>query len=355
MNNQKNQKNQIWALLQERGIVHGEQPVKLVSSSPWYIKVLLAFLGWLTSFFLVCFIALVFDVSFFKSLDFFAVIGLIIIAASVWILRTSTNEFVEHLGLAASIAGQILVAIALFDFSHFDQTLPWLLLSMLQIVLVILVPNFVHSVLSALAAAITFIMAIEGLSIWIYEISFGVLMFGAAWCWLNEFRYPRQTNRIRAVGYGLVIALIILAVTKIYWQFDQIEHVWLPLGLRQLIAGVVMLFIAQNLLQRYNQTIKSRLGLVIFIAILLTFVVSIKVEGITLGIMIICLGFWGSNRVLMGLGVVSLLFYISSYYYLLETTLLHKSISLFMVGLVLFFIRWLIRKNLPSRHEVSHV
>ncbi|MFT6712643.1 MAG: putative membrane protein, partial [Arenicella sp.] len=52
------------------------------------------------------------------------------------------------------------------------------------------------------------------------------------------------------------------------------------------------------------------------------------------------------NRVLIGLAVMSLLFYISSYYYLLEISLLDKSLTLLVLGLVLILGRWLMLKLL---------
>ena len=79
-----------------------------------------------------------------------------------------------------------------------------------------------------------------------------------------------------------------------------------------------------------------------------------EVQGITVGIVILVLGFSGANRVLLGLGSVSLLFYISSYYYLLDTTLLDKSLSLFIVGLVLLIIRWLMSHILPIKKGTRH-
>ena len=51
------------------------------------------------------------------------------------------------------------------------------------------------------------------------------------------------------------------------------------------------------------------------------------------------LGFLGGNYVLLGLGVISLLFYTAAYYYLLEATLLAKSATLLAVGLVLLIVR----------------
>ena len=118
--------------------------------------------------------------------------------------------------------------------------------------------------------------------------------------------------------------------------------------------GVVTLYVVWHLLQRYGQSISERLSITALLGTLLLCAVSMEVQGITVGMVIILLGFAGANRVLLGLGIVSLLFYISSYYYLLDATLLDKSQTLLIVGLVLLIVRWLMLRILPVKKEAQH-
>ena len=69
-------------------------------------------------------------------------------------------------------------------------------------------------------------------------------------------------------------------------------------------------------------------------------VLSLQANGISIGLMIILLGFAGCNRVLLGLGVYALLLYVSAYYYFLDATLLEKSLTLLVIGVVLLLTRW---------------
>ena len=57
--------------------------------------------------------------------------------------------------------------------------------------------------------------------------------------------------------------------------------------------------------------------------------------------MIVVLGFANGNRVLTGLGIAALLFYVFAYYYLLQETLLFKSGVLLATGFVLLVARWI--------------
>ena len=349
--------NQTWALLQEQGIVQGEQPENEVLGSPWYVKALLAFFGWLAAIFILGFISAAFHFVF--NTPFAACIfGVMMVAGAFVLLRIPANEFVEHLGLATSMAGQALIFYAIFDLANNNEIVAWLLLTMLEISLVALMPNSVHSVVSALVAAIALSMAFAEMHI-PYIIG-GILMFGTSFCWLNEFRYPQQMKKIRAAGYGLVLALIALKGTTLFDYrtfgrlFSQKYEFWSQPWLGELMIGAVTLYVVWRLLQRYGQPVNGRLSISILLGTLLICAVSMKVQGITVGMVIICFGFFCANRVLLGLGIISLLFYISSYYYLLERTLMEKSQSLLVVGLILLFVRWLMLRIFPAHNEGLH-
>ncbi len=349
--------NQTWALLLEQGIVQGEQPENEVLGSPWYVKALLAFSGWLAAIFILGFIGAAFQFVFYNP--FVAgILGVMMVAGAFVLLRIPANEFVEHLGLATSMAGQALIIWAIFDLANHNEIVAWLLLTMLEVALVALMPNFVHSVVSAFVAAIALTMALTEMHI-PYVIG-GIVMFGTSFCWLNEFRYPQQMKKIRAIGYGLVLALIALKGTSLFGSrifgrlFSQKHEFWAQPWLGELMIGAVTLYVVWSLLQRYEQPVKGRLSITTLLATLLICALSMNVQGITVGMVIICFGFFCANRVLLGLGIVSLLFYISTYYYLLDMTLLEKSQSLLVVGLILLFVRWLMFRIFPAHNEVLH-
>lgn len=350
--------DQIWTILKEKGVVHGEQPEKGISGSPWYVKGLFAFSGWLAAIFILAFIGAAFEFVY-RNEGVAFIVGVIMIGGAFALLRISSNEFVEHLGLAISLAGQALTVYAIYEISDHNETMAWLLIAILQCALVACMPNFVHRVFSTLVASIAFSMALN--KIGVPHIISGVVMFGASLCWLNEFQYPQHMKKIRAIGYGLILALIALKGTTLlgYRIFGErfvenhhgfLAQPWLGEG----IIGAVTVYVVWSMLQRYGQPATGRLSITTLLATLLVCAVSMKVQGITVGMVIVCLGFFGANRVLLGLGIVSLLFYISSYYYLLETTLLNKSLSLLVVGLVLLCIRWLMYRIVPVQNEAQH-
>ena len=78
-----------------------------------------------------------------------------------------------------------------------------------------------------------------------------------------------------------------------------------------------------------------------------------QAQGLMTGVMIVLLGFAASNRVLLGLGIIALLFFISSYYYLLQNTLLDKSITLLILGVILIIGRSIMTKLLPEEKNIE--
>ena len=350
---------QVWSILQKAGVVQGDTPENKDPDSPWFVKVLLGFSGWLAAIFIIGFIGVGFEF-IFNDKTLLGLVGIVMIGGAFVLLRISKNEFVEHLGLAASLAGQVLLVYAMFKIAgHKNELVVWVLLTLIQIALVMLMPNFVHRAFSSFIAAVAFAMVFTEMEI-PYVVG-GFIMLFAALCWLNEFTYPRYMKKIRAAGYGLTLALILLKGVTLfgfksfgYYLSGKVTGFWTQPWFGEIIIGIVTIFVVWSLLQRYGRTFNEHITLILLIAAVLLCTVSVKIQGITVGIVILLLGFSASNRVLLGLGIVSLLFYISTYYYLLDVTLLKKSQILLIVGIDLLVIRWVILRVMPVEEEVNH-
>ena len=349
---------EMWDILLKAGVSEGAAPETVKLESPWYVKVLLGFSGWLSALFLLGFIGVGFE-GVFKNSTLSFIVGLLMIGGAFAILRIPNNEFVEHLALAVSLAGQALVIFAIFKVSHRNEKVGWLLVVLLQVPLAIVMPNFVHRVFSSFAAAVAFNMALTFWH-WPYVVS-GIVMLLAALCWLNEFRYPSQVRKIQAIGYGLILALIQIKVTALFshritlWRITQHQPgLWIKPWMGEVLTGVVTLYVVWHLLRHYGQRISERIPIIALLGTVLLCAVSTKVQGITVGMVIMLLGYAGANRILFGLGIVSLLFYISSYYYLLDATLLAKSRTLLVVGIVLLSSRWFMSLIIPVKKEANH-
>lgn len=78
----------------------------------------------------------------------------------------------------------------------------------------------------------------------------------------------------------------------------------------------------------------ARLAALLLLALLLLAPMA-KAPGIVGGLLLITSGFYSGNKIALGLGLVSLVFYCSAFYYQMETTLFVKSILLLVSGALL--------------------
>lgn len=335
----------VWSVLQQKGMVTGDKPPVAAYESPWYVKTLLAFCGWLAAIFVFGFLA----VGISDLLDNPAaclLVGFLLIAGAYKFLAGNPSVFSEHLALAVSLAGQGLWLVAIFDFSGSEDVLAWLCMSLIQAVLAWLMPNFVHRVFSAFASA--FSLAAVCAELDAAFVGGSLLMLPMAWLWLNEFRYPQKHRQLLAIAYGLTLALVLVKSTNIvvggdwFWRSSIVSMAWPGAWLGELINALVMLFVSWQLLRRYQPD--SRTIAVVMMGTLIFCIASFQAQGLSVGLMLVLLGFASSNRILLGLGTVALLFYISAYYYQLQITLLEKAQTLLIIGILMLAAYGLLRR-----------
>lgn len=313
--------------------------------SPWFVKVLLALGGWFASLFLLGFFFFAFSILDEPAARLLA--GSILVGAAFAVFkRGGTNDFVEHGTLAVSLAGQLLIAFGLGELLNEDAHLWWALV-VLQGILALAMPNFIHRAFSAACAALSFGLAME--EVGMHYLAGGLLLVPVAWIWINEFRFPDKLRAVRAIGYGLVLGLLAIPyLSRHFGVFAQNEaKLFLPPWVGELVASGVLLCLLWFLFKRAASAPPQRTVIMSYVAVLVLCIASFQAYGLSVGAIILLLGFAGSNRLLMTLGVVSLLFSISSYYYLLDITLLAKAQTLMLLGILLLAIRYTL-KRLPE-------
>jgi hypothetical protein len=195
----------------------------------------------------------------------------------------------------------------------------------------------------------------------VYFLSIGVIAAATALVWQSEFAWPRANARIRAIGYGLTLALVVLQATVFFissadaWMAHKLDAVlgWAPPWLGWLLPGVVLVAVVWQLHARNGSAINEKSAVVAVLAAALVTAASFKAPGIATGLMLVLLGYSHANRSLVGLGLIALLSYLSAYYYLLETTLLMKSLTLAVTGAVLIGVRFIALNLLFPARDVS--
>lgn len=323
-------------------------------ATPWFVRALQAFSGWLAALFLLGFIA----VGAVFVLDSFAVsaaLGVVMIAVAFGLLQLAKGDFLEHLALAASLAGQLLLAWALFDTLLGTIAGLWWSLLVLQALLALGMPSLTHRAFSAFAASLALYLALqEGLGA--PGLAAGLVLLLFTLLWLSEFRWPGRLRELEALGLGLLLGLVaIQAVTcfarpLLSWRYSAEfgALAWLEPWGGNALGALALLLLVRHLLKRHAASLAAGVRLAAYGVVLAVALLSLQAHGLIQGVVVMALGFAIGHRWIVGAGVLLLLLAGTNYYYWLEVTLFHKALSLFALGGVLLALRWLLRRCWPS-------
>ncbi len=345
----------LWAQLKQAGLVEGDAPVETAAVTPWYIRAMLGVAGWIGAMFLLGFVGAAFSIVM-KSAASGLVIGALLCAAATLMFRARPNgDFIGQFALAVSIAGQALICVGFGLLFPSQIAVVAFLIAVLEVGLFLLIPNFLHRVISAAGGAGALVVA---LSIWgFYPYTQAIVFAAFAWAWLNEFRFPDRSAGIRALGYGLTLLVIAELVTQS--SMGLWRSAWIGRREMALIGGVfgfwigaaligaITIWVAWKLLVRQGVATSEGPGVAALGGAILVALISIKAPGLGVTVTILLLGYANANRVLTGLGILSLVAYWSYYYYSLEITLLEKSALLFCAGVVLIAARLAMKRRWP--------
>lgn len=347
----------LWQILEEKDVVHGEAPALEKLDSPWYIKFLLAFSGWLAALFLMLFIGFSLESFIRESPLALALVGAAMIGVAYWLFCINKNEFSEHTALALSLAGQALIAWFIFDVQS-NNAFAIGIIAAFELTVALLLPNYLHRLAAGFIAAGAFSISLS-MAGWPY-VGEAILLGIASALWLNEFNFPKFTAQIRAIAYGLTFAIIPLKGSAIFghgtmtWSHEAGDlSPELSPWLGEILIGMVFIGVILQLCRRQQLKLSDKTMTCVLLGGLMLCLLSFKASGITLGMTILLLGFSAGNRLLTGLGIMSLLFFSSSYYYFVDIDLLNKAGILLATGVFLLAARWIARQLLrPS--EQSH-
>lgn len=344
----------LWLRLKTAGLVADDTPPAHIASSPWFVRVMLGFAGWIGAVFLLIFVGVGFRFVMDSAAASF-IAGLLACTAAGALFRAKPDsDFATQFGLAVSLAGQALVLFGISRAMHNQMSTVALGMAAFQLVLFIAIPNLVHRVWTSWTGACAIVFALVDWHLQSYAT--GLLALACAWVWLNEFHYARHGTMLRAGGYGLVLALMgamgmAAAMTGAWlWRTgnqDSEINLWLGAAL----GGIALLWAVWRLLAREAVEPASGAGWRLLAAAAILAIATLKAPGLAPATLILLLGYGNGNRVLAGLGVAALLSYLSFYYYSLEATLLHKSVLMAVTGVALLAARLILQRSWPAPQQ----
>ena len=349
---------ELWVRLQGAGLVAGEMPE--ATAAPWFIRGMLGIAGWIGAFFILGFVGAAFAMVM-QSAGAAAVAALICSAGALAIFRAAgRSDFFAQFGLAIGFAGQILFAVAVFQWLRVDDVLAWLAFAAIEALLAWLLPNFIHRVCATFVGVISLSFGFAQAGI--YGLAAPLAAAACALVWCNELRLMANAALWRPVGYGLVLGVLQTVATPLFggdlliafrlggggWfqQYGTVVGTALVVG--------VFLVVTARILKDLDIALNSREGLAVLACAVLVLAVSFPAHGLAAALLILVLGFAGGNRVLFGLGLLAVAAFLGHYYYQMRETLLYKSLVLAVAGILLFGLRWGLNRLFPVREGRRH-
>jgi Domain of unknown function (DUF4401) len=309
---------QLIAALQTRGLLAPEpsDAVPLANGSsaigrPWFISLLLGASGWLAGAFVLVFVGLLFKPnSSGEALS----IGLVLIAAAWGLFKADRDgAFVAQLALALSVAGQILVLWGcrkVFGSNRF-ASLAWAALP-LQLTLMIVMPNHMHRIMSALFACAAWAMALRftlfGESTWSRQVAEMPSPLLAITVWLLAW-----------LPVGTLIAWLVRGEAA--WMARHWQPIVRPV-LTGLITGLAFATVITHPFETFWDGSARQSGALALWPLLAALA--------SLGAL--AAAFALRSRALMGACLIAALLHVSHFYYALGTGLLVKSVIMLAMG-----------------------
>lgn len=345
----------LWERLSAEGLVEGGRPEPGRPAPPWYVRVMLGIAGWIGALFLLAFLGAAFSLLVDDS-GVALFVGAALCGGAFALFRGfDGNDFAEQFGLAVSLAGQMLMIVGLSGLLGVQEGAPfYLAIALMEAALALLVPNFLHRLLATCGAAVAVALAINSAEL--HGLSAPILCAGLALVWLEPKVWAGGGRLWRPVGYGLVLALLLVETFRLFDAGTLFGVVaapsrWVAINgplIGRALGAAVLLWVAIALVRREGVAPASPIGLTAGAAALVLGLASLAAPGLASALLILLLGFAVGNRLLVALGILSLLGFVTHFYYSLHATLLEKSGILAMTGLCLLAIWFALGRVSPS-------
>ena len=345
--------------LRAEGLLREEQAAEadaliaeLRAGQPWYVRAMVAVGAWLASFQVIGFVA-----AFGIMVGGYVIVGLALIAGAVALRRKYDNDFVVQATLAASLAGQALLAWGIADLGDAESIeLLCTVIIVMSGVLFFIFPDRIHRVLSVLFAASALTVLLYA---WEWNAAVPVLgpALAAALVLVHRNRAALTAaghgHLVRPLESGLMLSAfgcLLLSTVYLLPELD-LEFVFYPRPwISTLLLGALFLYVGSFTLQPLAAGTGRAAVPVTYALMLAVIACAWAAPGLLLALIVTLLGAGAGQRTFTGAGIAFLAVFVTAYFYGMETTLLTKSITLVATGAAVLVARWILLLFVRDRH-----
>ncbi len=345
---QQNRRPHLSNTLQQHGIAvnMGLLDQSATIKTPWFVKLLAIGSGWLAAVFSCFIIGLLFHDLFKNEYALIVAGGLAVFVAYI-AFSAKPSDFLEHLALAISLVGQLLITYAIVELTRSNVRLnpatPICFLG-LHSALLFIMPNSLHRSVSGFAVAGSLALLFSSLGLHTLYPAAALAVLTALT--LSEFKPWSKLHISKCLVYGFSLQFLFPVSFHSVLDSSTVSSPPMSNILVDISTAIVLVAGIGFLAKRYNARGKT-IAISMFASTLFG-LASLELSGIAAAGLILVLGFAQSNRLLMTIGGFSLLTQTSYYYYNLDTTLLIKSASLASLGVILLLTRWGLMALVPA-------
>ena len=312
--------------------------------TPWYLKTVLGISAWLSA---LLFIFVLIQLDLLTEETHYLIAGILLICISLVLRLNVKSDFLIQLAFALSLAGQGSFTGGLYEASGNPQ-ITWLVVAIMEVVLIIVYPDFIHRFMATVFASSSLVLLIYELE-WplLIHVLAIVLTIMVIYLWLYESKFVarNQDGLFRPIGYGVAFSVLGLGVLSAISNLEVFSSWWIYSMI--LMGGV--LFTAYHILDTLDISVFKGFGLGLLIGIIALLTPLLQAPGIAASVLVLCLGYYRGNRILVGLCIISLTLFLSRFYYSLDFTLLTKSYMLMTSGIVFLVFRRFLRSISPRK------
>ena len=324
-------------------LLHAEEK----SGPPWFLALFAGVGAWIAALFVLLFCMFM---NLGESGAGCMAVGVILFIAASLLSRTAENVFGQQFALACLLSGNALILAGTGIVLDFDGAV-----GALFIVQIIVAFAVFRSYRGALGFFLT-LLAVPQLAIaWCLEMESAhplhLLVAALAVAVVGLGLWRQRPRALDPAAYAAVVALPISLLTmemlrgEDWFTFAKTTTPLWPSSI--MLASAVVVWITQGIAGRSCWQ-ETWFRLVVVVLAVLGIFAS---PGVLVALLLLIMGRSLGERVLMGLGYVFLLVFLSFHYYALDVSLAHKSWVIGGSGLILLITRWVADRLIHSESK----
>lgn len=320
------------------------------NKSNFAIKILSIFGGFLATLTFLGFLVLS---GLYDSEFGLLIFGIGFIISAIGLNKVYNKLIIDTFSISMYVIGFALLAFGLSGMNVNENSIA-ILISFIALCSLIITQNFMLSFISVLAISGSFLfLIISNNTYHLIHLYITINTLILTYLFLNEAKIISSSKKLsqlyNPIRIGLVISLLfgLISVGKRDLTPIAQNDIWL--------SSIVMIFVIFYLVYtilKINKinTVKNKvLTYALSTLILLSTVLSPAILGV---IVIILLSFLVNYKTGLVIGIISIIYFISQYYYDLNFTLLTKSIILFVSGIMFLLFYLFTIKNISSNEKI---